>query len=319
MRRSTTGLALALALGLTSCGGERNPSGLDEPLRVRNAQFREGDLPGTPEGDGAVPAGAPAITALESANALLRLRQPGKVFSGRTNPRGATVGVRFPELGTGWWQLNVGGADPTFDDDYTWTLQADFSDALPTGLRTLRFVAIDPDGRPGPQRDYRVCVLPEVPDNLNACDPTIAPPDTVISLAWEDDVDLDLVVVTPDGRTVDARHPSTLEPVRGVVPPGGGALDRNSNANCAIDGIRRENLVFQGATAPGVYRLYANLFSACGRTATRYRLTTHLREILDEGRASRVRESFRRDGVLTAIAANGGAARGTFVGEVTLP
>jgi hypothetical protein len=317
MRRAA--LPLCLVAAITACGGQPSPSGLDEPLRVHGAQFHEGALPGAPEGDAGVPDGSPAVTALESANALLRLRQPGKVFSGRTNPRGATVGLRFPELGTGWWQLNVGGPDPTFDNDYTWTLQADFGDALPIGLHALRFVAIDPDGRAGPQRDFRVCVVPDVPDNLNACDPTIAPPDTVISLGWDEDVDLDLVVETPDGRIVDARHPSTLEPVGGSVPREAGALDRNSNANCAIDGIRRENLVFQGAPAPGVYRLYVNLFNACGHPASRYRVTTHLREILDGGRASRVRESFRRDGILTALAANGGSSRGTFVGEVTLP
>ncbi len=311
MRRA----ALSLALVLASCGGERNPSGLEEPFRVRNAQFREGDLPGTAPGDAGVSTTTPAITALESANALLRLRQPGKVFSGRTNPRGATVGVRFPTLGTGWWQINVGGPDPTFDNDYTWTLQADFSDALPTGLQTLRFVALDEAGRAGEQRDYRVCVLPDVPDNLNACDPTIVPPDTVISLAWEEDVDLDLVVVTPEGRVVDARHPSAETPATRTS----GALDRNSNANCAVDSIRRENLVFQGAPSPGLYRIYANLFSACGRPATRYRATVHLREILEGGRTSGVRETFRREGLLTAIAANGGAALGTFVGEVSLP
>lgn len=313
------GTLALLALALASCESTPNPSGLDEPLRVRNAQFREGDLPGTDPGDGGAPTATPEITALESANALLRQRQPGKVFSGRTNPRGATVGVRFPTLGTGWWQVNVGGPDPTFDNDYTWTLQADFSDSLPTGLQSLRFVAIDESGRAGTWRDYRVCVLPEVPDNLNACDPTLAPPDTVVSLSWEEDVDLDLVVVTPQGRVVDARHPSTDAPVDGGVPRTAGALDRNSNANCAIDGIRRENLVFQSAPSPGVYRLYANLFSACGRTASRYRATVHLREILEGGRTSRVRESFRRDGILTAIAANGGAALGTFVGEVALP
>jgi len=311
MRRA----ALSLALVLTSCGGERNPSGLEEPFRVRNAQFHEGDLPGSAPGDAGTSTTTPEITALESANSLLRLRQPGKVFSGRTNPRGATVGVRFPTLGTGWWQLNVGGPDPTFDNDYTWTLQADFSDALPTGLQNLRFVAIDEAGRAGEQRDYRVCVLPDVPDNLNACDPTIVPPDTVISLAWEEDVDLDLVVVTPEGRVVDARHPSAEMPATRTS----GALDRNSNANCAIDSIRRENLVFQGAPAVGVYRIYANLFSACGRPATRYRATVHLREILEGGRTSGVRETFRRDGLLTALSANGGAALGTFVGEVTLP
>ena len=315
MRALTLGLA---ALSLAACDGAPAPSGLGEPIRVHNAQFHEGELPGTPEGDAGAPDGAATITSLESANAVLRLRQPGKVFSGRTNPRGASVGLRFPSLGTGWWQVNVGGPDPTFDNDYTWTLSADLGDALPTGIQSLRFVAIDPDGRAGPQRDYRVCVVPEVPDNLNACDPTIAPPDTVISLAWDTDVDLDLVVVTPDGRTVDARHPTTAAP-GADRDASTGVLDRDSNANCAIDSIRRENLVFQGAPADGVYRIYANLFSACGQPSTRFRVTTHLREILEGGRASDVREAFRRDGVLTAVAANGGAALGTFVGEVTLP
>ena len=315
MSRAFTAL---LALALCRCSGEPQRVGLDEPFAVRNGVLREGPLPGSPPSDAGIT--TPAITAAESAGALVAPGQAGKVYLGRASPEAYAVGVRLDELGSGWWMVPVGGADPSFNNELTWQLTADFPGRVAPGLHRMRFVALDASGRGGTQRDLRVCVLPEIPDNLHACDPTITAPDTVISLSWDADADLDLVVVTPDGKVVDARHPTTAAVMGTSVPadrlrdPSTGVLDRNSNAACALDRVRRENLVFQGAPAAGVWRVYVNLFDACRQTAARYRVGVWRRDA-----SGAQTESLRRDGILTAIAANGGAARGTFVTEVTLP
>ncbi len=313
----TRACALSFAL-LCGCSGEPQRVGLDEPFTVRNGVFREGALPGAPPSDGGTT--APTITAAESAGALVSPGQAGKVYLGRATPEAYAVGVRLDDLGTGWWMIPVGGADPSFNNELTWQLTADFGGRVAPGLHRMRFVALDGAGRGGTQRDLRVCVLPEIPDNLRACDPTLAPPEAVISLAWDTDADLDLVVVAPDGRVIDARHPTTAAPVGASVPaerlrdPSTGVLDRNSNGACVLDRIRRENLVWQGAPQPGVWRAYVNLFDACRQTAARFRLSVWKR-----GASGAQEETLRRDGTLTALAANGGARRGTFVAEVTFP
>lgn len=195
------------ALCVAGCSGDPQRVGVTEPFTVRNGAFKEGALPGAPPSDaGAV---EPAITALESAGALVSTAQAGKVYLGRATAQTWSVGVRLDDAGTGWWSVPVGGADPSFGGELTWQFTADFGGDITPGLHRLRFVAIDGAGHAGSQRDLRVCVLPPVPDNLHACDPTIAPPAAVVSLSWDTDADLDLIVVTPDGKVVDARHPTT--------------------------------------------------------------------------------------------------------------
>lgn len=316
--RGSLSLVVALAAGVLACSGEPQRTGLGEPFTVRNGVFFEGELPGTAPDDAGVR--APSITAAESQGSLVTVGQAGKVYLGRATPEAYAIGLRLVGQGTGWWMVPVGGADPSFNNELTWQLTADFGGVIPTGIQRVRFVALDGVQRGGTQRDLRVCVLPAVPDNLHACDPSIAPPDTVISLSWDTDADLDLVVLTPEGRTVDARHPTTAAPEGTSVPaerlrdPSTGVLDRNSNAACALDRVRRENLVWQGTPGAGTWRVYVNLFDACRQTAARYRVGVWRRD----ARGEQV-EVLRRDGLVTALAANGGASRGTFVADVNLP
>ncbi len=325
MRRIALLGALA---GLHACSGDVIRVGVDEPVFVRGATLRGGDLPGTPEGDGGVPdAGALAvITSLETNNNVIQPGQAGKLYLGRTSPAALSVGVRLDDLGSGWWMVPVGAADPSFNNELAFQFTTDFGVNLAPGIHRLNLVALDENGRGGPQRAQRVCVLPAVPDNLNACDPSLAPPDTVISLSWDTDVDLDLLVVTPDGKVVRWRNPTTAQGDGGaptatqLADPTTGVLDRNSNGQCVLDRIRRESLVWQGEPRAGTYRVYANLFDACGRASVRYRVEVLRRESLPpDGRTHRQRETARRDGVLTAVAANGGRALGTFVMDVSLP
>jgi hypothetical protein len=191
---------------------------------------------------------------------------------------------------------------------------------VPPGLHTLRFAGIDEKGVAGTQTDQLVCVDAPIPDNLNACDPTIAPPQAVLSLTWDTEVDLDLELVTPDGQVVDAKHPTTAPLADGGVqvdPKKDGVLDHDSNASCAIDGERREDVVWQGDPAPGQYLVYANLFSACGQQAVRFTVALYRAETVDGG--STLTPTLTASGELLASDANGGAARGLYVTSFSFP
>jgi hypothetical protein len=305
---------LGAALAHVACSGERAPLGITEPVRLKGAFFKSGDLPGTPpiaqDGGAAI---SPTVTSFDTASTIVQLGQTGKAIDGRTSVDAVAVGVRLTDLGTGYWVLPVDGPDPQSNGELTWQAQCDFGIDLPAGLHPLRVVAIDTNGHGGTQRELQICVTPAVPDNLNACDPSIAPPAEVISLSWDTLVDLDLVVVTPDGRTVDAKHPLTVLGDAGTAAVG--AIDRDSNGACVIDGKNREDLVFQKRPS-GSYLVYANLFDACGLDVVHFRLSLFEAQLQPDGKTQHLVETITKNGTLVAVEANGGTANGTFVAEI---
>src|SRR5690606_10325482 len=113
--------------------------------------------------------------------------------------------------GSGYWVLPVGAPDPQFGDEPAFGFSMVFGREI-AGMQRLRVAAIDAKGDSGTQSELEVCVASRVPDNLNACVPTIAPPELVISLSWDRAADVDLVVVTPSGKQVSSKDPSTLKP-----------------------------------------------------------------------------------------------------------
>jgi hypothetical protein len=316
-------LVAMLATTAIACSGERSETGLYEPLRLRNASFKSGDLPG--EAPAPASTSSPTVTSFETASTVVRPGQTEKGLLGRASPDAVAVGLRFADLGTGYWVLPVDGPDPQNDGELVWQVVADFGSDVPAGIHPLRVVAIDASGHAGVQRELSVCVTPSVPDNLNACDPKIAPPAAVLSISWDTPVDLDLVVVTPDGRVVDAKHPRTIAPPPPGPTTGGdagvtasvGTFDRDSNGGCVIDGVQRENLVFQTRPPPGSYLVYASLFDACGRAPVHFRFSLFEPELTEDPSVQRLVESITKKGELLGLEASGGATLGTFVTEVT--
>ena len=321
------GVAVVLAIGallasfvlsLFACSGEPSETGLGEPLRLRSATFKSGDLP-------APLAMFPRVTSFETASTVVRPGQTEKGLLGRASPDAVAVAIRFADVGSGYWVFPVDGPDPQNNGELNWQTVADFGVDVAPGLHALRVVAIDGAGIAGPVRELAICVTPPIPDNLNACDPRTNPPAAVLSLAWDTPVDLDLVIVTPDGRIVDAKHPRTVAP----PPPGpstgvdagavasAGVFDRDSNGGCLIDGLQREDLVFQTRPAPGSYLVYASLFDACGRGAVHFRFSLFEPEATADPKVQRLVESVTKQGVLLPIEASGGARLGTFVTEVS--
>jgi hypothetical protein len=146
-----------------------------------------------------------------------------------------------------------------------------FARSIEPGLHSLRVVGIDANGHAGRQYDQQLCFLPTYPDNLHACDPTQAPPDVVITLDWDRDADVDLELVTPDGRRIDPKHPLVNAPVMGMADPASPRLDRDSLRECVADGWREESLAFD--TRPtGDWQVFVRLFEGCGQASVRWRL-----------------------------------------------
>lgn len=307
-----------------SCDGQHAPEALGEPFQVQGAQFIEGDLPGTPpieDNDAGVQPVAPRVTVVDTANRVIRAGQVGKVFSGRTTTDSQAVALRFSELGSGYWVLPIGAPDPSAQGELTWTATCAFSPDLLPGLHHLRLAAIDASGRSGTQEEVELCVPSPIPDNLNACVPTIAPPAAVISLDWDTPVDLDLGVKIPSGKLVNAKAPSTAPALDGGVGVGPidtstGVLDQDGLAGCT-PGVQRENLVWQTKPAPGYYAVYAGLFDACGQDSVRFTASVYLAEPQKDG-TQRLVKKLSRSGELLKIDASGGANAGLFVLEFTV-
>ena len=310
-------LAIALVVAIVACSGVSSNNAVTEPIRVRNATFKSGGFPGGGP--------APTVTLIETASTVIRPGELSKSISGRVSPDAFAVGIRLADLGTGYWVFPASGPDFQNNNELVWQSDSDFGVDVPTGTHILDVVAIDGNGNAGPVRELSLCFAPAVPDNLNACNPATLPPASVFSLSWDTPVDLDLVVVTPDGRIVSAKHPRTVAPP--LPGPGAqdagvtantGVFDRDSNANCVIDGIQREDLVFQATPASGSYLVYASLFDACGHANVHFKFSLFESSADDPAQPNiqHLTESITKEGFMLPLEASGGATLGTFVTEV---
>ena len=322
--RALLWLCLLVVLG---CSSESLTSGLTEPIRVRyggtrNAQFFSGDLPGSkPLTNEEVLAGVqPSLpsTTLTTARGVVTPADTGFVLSGITSKEAYAVGIRFADLGTGYWVLPVTSQDPALPGTFTWSATADFGADIEPGRHPLRVVAIDSAGHAGTQTETSLCVASAVPDNLSACSPAATPPSTVLSMVWDTPVDLDMRVVTPQGKTVDPKHPSTAVAVNGqidITAKGTGIFDRDAVRGCVRDGIQRENLVWQDAPLPGTYFVYASLYDACGQAAVRFNVSINQPGPELSGGTQPLISTFDLTGELLAVDADSGAKLGLFVTE----
>lgn len=320
MCRSVPALALVAALAPVGACGEGFVSGASEPVRVREGTFHVGELPVDQDRE------SPAIINAAGAASIVVQGQGSIEYAGLASKDAYAVAVAFPTAGTGFWVVPVLGPDVTQDDNLIFQFTADFDEQVPFGLQTLSFVALDDRGEPGPRYDAQVCILPEAANgSLAACDPAVAPQAAVLSLTWDTDSDMDLIVITPDGKVVSSKAPTTVLqegidaiPSEALNDPATGTLTRDSNANCDIDGLRLESLVFPGAPPEGEYRVYANLHAACGESHATWRLALHERVEGEDGEQP-VEHTDLAAGTLLPFQAAQGTKLGTLVTTVSLP
>lgn len=301
-----------LSLGALACGaffliacGVSSSIGADEPFRVQEGQFYEGELPVSDES-------TPTVTS-PVVSTVLRERVRGVNFSGLTSDNASAIGVKFDGFGSGYWLVPTGARDAQNQKSFTYSFTADLQESLPAGRHTLQLVGFDGDGAPGPISESSVCVQSLRPDNGNACFPQIAPPALVLSLEWDAPVDLDISVVFPSGEVVNALRPGIPNPADPAAPPLA-RLVTDGNTDCHLDSRQREDVVFEQLPPPGKYAIYASLYRDCGSSSVRYSASYASRT--RDGEEYGVRTSQVGGGILTRAQFQRGNQLGTFIDEV---
>ncbi len=302
--------------------GEQADIGLGEPIQVSGGQFISGPLPGSlpaPLADGGVAGndGGPAalsplsVTSVTFQNAIIVSGLAGTSVSGLVTNDAVAVGVQLAGKGSGYWVVPVQGQDVQFPGQSDFGFSLSFNPADSAGQTDVRVVAISASGAAGLQTNAPVCIESRVPDNGHACTPSKKVPKAVFTLTWDANFDVDLHVVTPAGRDVNAKTATTSVALDAGLPgPTVGIIDRDSIGECVIDGWRQEDLVFQDAPPSGNYLVYAAPFAACGQTAVRFTF-----DLYEPGSDGNLHATFSRSGELLANDVTGGTSAGLFVAE----
>lgn len=330
-------ILLFTAFGIPGCG-DTATSGADEPFRVyrvddgRAAQFFPGRLPvgrsdqpatSAPEDTNEPVASAdgqlPEVTSFDPTNRIIFPGQKNGAMKGLLSVNSASVALEF-DAGSGFWVMPAGTPDVGSDGKLEWKAKVDFSPNIEPGYHDITAAAIGPDGRFGTSITHKICIAGRTADYINACESKVPPPETVISLSWDTNVDLDLQIVTPKGRLVTPKFPTTVEPNEdGALPEGAGMIDRDSNAACDIDGIRFENLVFdkEKPTRGSTWGIYVDLFDACKQAVVHFDVGVYVAKQGKDGN-KRLVQIGNRQGMLLASQVNGGQTEiGTYLFEVT--
>jgi hypothetical protein len=333
MRRTLFGVGVLAAAACSD--GQPNPVGTAEPIRVQNAQFFTGPLPGLPPDDGTYePGGPPRVATMDVKGGYVVAGTAGKRLPGQVTETSYSVGFGVEAQGSGWWMIGVDDVDTTVNPPrLNFNARMDFANDLAQGPLILHVVPLTRSGEAGVQFREPLCIAATGADANAACSIKVAPPAAAITLTWDRPVDLDLQVVAPDGRIVNSKHPMLHEP-EDDEPADVNAphIDRDSNANCQ-DGYRSESLVWptvppaDGETElpAGLYQVYVNLFDPCGQPTVNFRVKITSTVALDDaggaGSGSQAepveRVLFERGGQFIALQANPAAQKGLFITEYT--
>lgn len=294
---------------------------LNEPISVVDAQFVGGELPGSrPPETGAL--ARPSASALVTFQSNIVQGTPNIEFNGLLSADAVSFAVALEDEGSGYFVLPAGNPSAGNLGFLEAPFRLNVHSSIEPGLKTLRVAAIDAEGKSGSWTEQQICVGSAIPDNGNACNPTLAPPTVVLSLEWNAAVDLDLQIRTPSGVLVSPKNRTTIAPEdRGDVDPNDpnvGRVDRDSNQGCLADSPQRENFVVQGSPERGKYLVYVNLFDPCGEEAVSYKLVQRTRVAGDEDGTYAVKTVDKAVGSLVALQAKPVGSVGTYVTDFTV-
>lgn len=259
-------LMLCTLLSSLGCRGASPDRGYDLRIRVTDGQLVRSAFP--PD------RGGPKLTFVDIRDTQVGAGDTENPISGRAAGGTFAVNVGF-DGDPGYWVAPVGLPDEVSLGELQFRVVIAYARTLPPGPIRLLMQAVDERGTPGPVRTVRLDVESNVP---------VAP--LVFSLEWDAEVDADLIVVDPRGVVIDAKNISSSVP----PPPGSplvasadggasgvGVLDQDSNANCVIDGRRRENIYWSSDPPRGRYSVYVSMASTCGLAQTAFRVRVLLR------------------------------------------
>ncbi len=289
-------------------------TGLGEPMIVPSAQFIQGPMP---NGDGG-PGDAIVISNFGYQSTTVPAGDAAKSISGDVSDNAVAVGVALADLGGGYWVLPAGSPDTTTPGQLTFSIKAGFSTDISPGNHDLLFAGISGSGQAGPQTPLTFCFGSITPDNGHACAPKNPLPDTVYSLAWDANFDLDLHVILPDGTDINPKSPLAGPLDAGEPLEDDPHIDRDSLRGCVADGLRREDVIFQDPPPKGAYLIYADPFAACGQPATRFTFTVYHPSGQCPTCVMVADPSETKSGELLGSQVTGGASTGLFVEQLNV-
>jgi hypothetical protein len=258
-----TRFAILAVTSLAACAEEEaalQDPGLHLGVRVQGGQLVRGPLPNE--------AGGPAVTAIERNEPIVARGEGDVGLKGRLEPGGIAVHVQL-EGDPDHWVRPAGAFNDVDPDQLDWSVSLEFSPLIPDTSTTVKVLVqgTNEAGTPGP-----------ISSTIFQLEPDPPPSKLTFALYWDRPVDLDLHVVTPEGVDLNPKNINSFVPnPAGLDPPdawrNGALFDFDSNQECRIDGRQIERVTFARVDpTPGTYKVFANLFSACGQDVVNFQV-----------------------------------------------
>ena len=244
-----------------SDGASSDPA-LGSRMRVEAAQFVPGATP--PAQDG------PEVTAIDLLSTTIWPGYANKPVRGSLAETATAVALALSG-DAGYWLLPAGFPDVSAPSLPTFRGSASFSRSLPEGAFTFEARAVDGAGRFGPPRRQILTALPSAPSRGAAGE-------LVVTLTWDSNADVDLHVLDPLGNEIFHGAPSSRDAFAAGDPNASySVLDVDSNADCALDGLRQEDVSWAQAPPVGHYLVRVDTTSLCASAAARWLVRVSLR------------------------------------------
>lgn len=201
----------------------------------------------------------PKVTELLFAQGILRRGEWGIHLNGRLGP-GATAIHIAAQGDNQHWVVPAKGFDFTVPNELQWSADFALSHRFAGERVVIETQAADASGRLGPIRQTEFAVAPR-PEAAKL----------IVELRWNSPVDLDLHVLSPDGRLFGPKQQSD-----GAMGKEHTVLyEFDSNQECHLDYRHRETVVWTQTPPSGVYRVYADLFSNCKQSAVDFEVRAY--------------------------------------------
>jgi hypothetical protein len=218
-------------------------------MQVSGAQFVPGALPA--EADG------PRVESLELQSNSIWPGYPSKQVKGSLD-EGSAAAILFLVGDSGYWILPAAAPDVAAPALPTFRAVVSFSETLPQGSYQMETHSVDANGALGPPLFHELTAIARPGANRT-------PAVLAVTLTWDTESDLDLHVVDPLENEIYHAAPTSLD---GFTPGAEtsksyGLLEADSNANCVIDGLRREQVTWSPSAPSGSYLVRVDAKSLC--------------------------------------------------------
>jgi hypothetical protein len=250
--RALAFLLLACAAMAVSCTGVQADTGDNAYLQIPGATFYRGPMPqGSSSG--------PSVLQIVLTNSNIWPGRTNDPVSGALGPAATAVALGL-QGDVGYWIVPAGVPSEVTPTDPSFSANMVFSNGIVPGDYTLVARAVDEAGNFG-QPKTQLLVASDSPLNPPATG------DLVVTLTWDTESNLSLHVVDPSGTEIYWGNQSTEPPPPATAVDGGsyGYIDYDSNANCVIDGLRREDAIWKLPPPPGQYTVRVDTPSLCGQ------------------------------------------------------